>query len=519
MGRPKTLAISVVTDARRGVKGLRDTETAADRMSRRVSKAGRIAAVGLLAVGAAGLSAAKAAAADESGQVKLASALQKNAGASKASIAATEKWIDRTARAKGVADDELRPALATLARATGSVEQSQKGLSLAMDISAATGKPLAAVSSALAKGYSGNTTALGRLVPGLDKATLKSGNMAKITDELSKKVGGTAAKAAETNEGKLRRMSVATGELQEQLGAVLLPILGTLVTVLGNTATFLQNNANTVLLVTAVLGGLALVVVTINAAYRAYQAVLLAVEIVKKASVITTGLQTVAQYALGTAWLAGRVAALAYAAGMRLLNAAMAANPMGLLIAAVALVVAGFILAYKKSATFRSIVQAVGRTGKAAIGFVVEKVQDLWRWLGKLGPAMNKGKEIAKTAFKVYTTPIRTVIDLVKKLIGFLGRIKFPKVPKALAGVISHIPGLGGPSTPPAAPGGSAPGWGRGGPGGGGFTIATGGSRSGITQVINITIEGALDKEGTARQVRDLLNSSAIRNGKTLVFA
>ncbi|VXC21313.1 hypothetical protein [Aeromicrobium sp. 9AM] len=512
MGRPKILEIKAVTDSRQGVRGLKQLETSADRTQRRVSKAGRIGAAALLALGAAGIHAAKAAAADEASQTTLASAMRKNAGATDKSIASTEKWIDRTARAKGVADDQLRPALATLVRATGSASKAQKSLSLAMDISAATGKPLATVSAALAKGYSGNTVALGRLVPGIDKATIKSGNMAKITGVLAKKVGGDAARAAATNEGKLRRMSVATGELEEQLGAVLLPALGTLVDVLGTTATFLQNNSKAVLIVAAVLGGLAVTVVTINAAYRAYQATLLAVETIKKLSVITTAAQTAAQYALGTAWLAGRLAAIGFAFGIRLINAAMKANPLGLLITGITLVIGLLVLAYKRSSTFRSIVQAAGRGASAAMGWIIDKTKSVVQWLGKLGPAASKGKDIAVKAFKLYTLPIRTVIDLIKKLIGWLGRIKFPKVPKAFKKLGGLFGGGGAPKTPPDAPGGSASAWGRGGPGGGGFSIPVGGGRGGYGNTY-IVVNGALDPVAVGDQIDTILTRRARRRG------
>jgi hypothetical protein len=52
------------------------------------------------------------------------------------------------------------------------------------------------------------------------------------------------------------------------------------------------------------------------------------------------------------------------------LNVAMSANPIGLIIIAIALLVAGIVIAYKKSATFRGIVQALGRTFMTAVGNV-----------------------------------------------------------------------------------------------------------------------------------------------------
>lgn len=65
---------------------------------------------------------------------------------------------------------------------------------------------------------------------------------------------------------------------------------------------------------------------------------------------------------------ASAAATKAWAIAQRLLNVAMRANPIGLVITAIAALVAGFVIAYKKSATFRKIVDgalsAVGRAGK-----------------------------------------------------------------------------------------------------------------------------------------------------------
>lgn len=61
--------------------------------------------------------------------------------------------------------------------------------------------------------------------------------------------------------------------------------------------------------------------------------------------------------AMKAAQLAQAVASKAAAAGQWLVNAAMDANPIGLVVIAIAALVAGFVIAYKRSATFRKIVQ------------------------------------------------------------------------------------------------------------------------------------------------------------------
>jgi len=102
-------------------------------------------------------------------------------------ISEVEDYIASLQSLYGVLDDQLRPAFQTLLNATGSVTLSQQALETALNVSAGTGKDLASVVAAIAKGASGTTTALSRLGTGLDKATIASGDMNKIMAALDKK--------------------------------------------------------------------------------------------------------------------------------------------------------------------------------------------------------------------------------------------------------------------------------------------------------------------------------------------
>lgn len=130
-----------------------------------------------------------------------------------------EGMIDALQRETGVADDKLRPAMARLAVATGDTQKATDALRLAMDVSAGTGKSLDSVVQALGKAYDGNTTGLGRLGAGIDKATLATGDMDLITKELARTFEGQAATASQTYKGQLDRLSVGFSELQESFGA------------------------------------------------------------------------------------------------------------------------------------------------------------------------------------------------------------------------------------------------------------------------------------------------------------
>ena len=167
----------------------------------------------------------KAAIEDEQAQLKLANALEAATGATNAQIKAVEDQILKTSLATGVADDKLRPALQRLATATGDTEKAQKLLNLALDISAATGKPLETVSNALGKAYEGNTTALVKLNAGISTAEAKTLGYTGAVQQLTDLYGGSAAANADTFQGRIDRVKVAFDETKESIGQALLPIV------------------------------------------------------------------------------------------------------------------------------------------------------------------------------------------------------------------------------------------------------------------------------------------------------
>jgi hypothetical protein len=162
--------------------------------------------------------ASQAAVEDAKSQGLLATALKNTTGANNAQIASVEKSISEMSRQASIADDDLRPAFAKLARATGDVEESTKLMSLALDIAAGTGKSLDAVTTALGRavGPDGTTGALERLVPAIKGATDPMG-------ELERLFAGSAEKAA--NLDPYQRLQVVLGEISESVGTTLLPLL------------------------------------------------------------------------------------------------------------------------------------------------------------------------------------------------------------------------------------------------------------------------------------------------------
>ena len=240
-GQSRTLKLSILADIDNLKKNLNsgsnEVEGFGSKLGGFAKKAGTAFAVaGAAAAAYAGtllVDGVKAAIEDEAAQAKLATTLENVTGATNNQIKAVEDYITQTALANGITDDVLRPSLDRLVRSTKDVTKAQELQSLALDISAGTGKDLQAVSEALGKAYDGNLGALKKLGVGIDDSIIKSKNFDAAAAALSKTFEGQASKQAETFQGKMDRLSIAFGEAKETVGSYVLdaltPLLSTFV--------------------------------------------------------------------------------------------------------------------------------------------------------------------------------------------------------------------------------------------------------------------------------------------------
>jgi hypothetical protein len=262
--------------------------------------------------------ATKAAIEDAKAQALLAQAITNNTLAGEANVKVAEAFIESTMMSAAVADDELRPALASLVQVTGEMTSAQDGLTLALDVAAATGVDLGTATDAIAKAYGGNTKALGTLLPSVRSLIKEGASLDEVFAAVAGTVGGSAAVAANSAEGQMKRLSLTIGETKESIGAAFLPILERLLPVLQRFAQYVQNNTDKVLAVMAVVGSLAGAILALNAVMKVI---------------------TVTQLAL---------------------NLAMAANPIGLVVTAVALLVAGFGVLVAKTGSVKNAFASMG---------------------------------------------------------------------------------------------------------------------------------------------------------------
>ena len=161
---------------------------------------------------------------------------------------------------------------------------------------------------------------------------------------------------------------------------------------------------------------------------------------------LVTRLTVVQKLRDAAATAAQRAANLAAAAATRVqtvaqraLNLAMRANPVGLIITGAILLVGLLVALYRRSERFRSIVQAVGRAGRTAMGWVVDGARDLVNWVGDRIPGgFRTVQRAAALYFRLATLPIRTLITVAREVVEW-GRDKIPGAFRTMRDTASGI--------------------------------------------------------------------------------
>lgn len=300
--------IPIVTDfdgkgIKKAITQFKQLETTSEKAQFAIKKAAvpAAAAVGALAIAMG--DAAKAAIEDEQAQQMLARQLKASTGATDAQVKAVEDYISKQGRLTGITDDELRPAMAGLVRATKDVNEAQRAANLAQDIAAAKGVSLETVTKALEKAYGGNLGALAKLDPSVREMVKSGASLEEVMATLGGTFGGAAEAASNTAAGGFKKLQTSLNETKESIGAALLPVIQKVLPYLQKAADWAQDNP--------------------------------------KAFTI----------------IAGTIAAVATA--IMAVNVAMALNPFGLIAIAIGAIITAVTIAYTKFEGFRNVVRSV----------------------------------------------------------------------------------------------------------------------------------------------------------------
>lgn len=376
------IIVRIATDASRAAD---DVDAAAGKFGKFQERMSALAVPAGIAVGAIAAFGKQA--------VDSASATQQAMGAVDsvfgASAGVVKQWAADAAGAVGLSQSAYGDLAAVAGASLKSMGMSQadaadqtgKLITLGADLAATFGGTTAEAVGALTSALRGEADPAERLGLKLNQTTVAARMAADGTDKLT----GTALDAAKAqtimqlateqasgaNGQFARETDSAAGSAQiaaaqyenakSALGTGLLPVVAAVTEKFAGLAQWVGENSDLVLTLVGIIGGLAAAVLAVNAAMAVASAAQVAWTAIQAAGKIATAAMTAAQWAF---------------------NAAMAANPVGLVILAVAALIAGIILLWNNCEGFRNFFidlwNKVGAAAEAAWNWIKETAAAAW---------------------------------------------------------------------------------------------------------------------------------------------
>lgn len=264
----------------------------------------------------------------EAASLKLQDAFSKFPALAGANVKEFEKLNSALAKKTRFDDDATAAAQANLAQFGVTGDQLKALTPLVQDFAARTGKDLPSAADAIGKALLGQGRALKEVGIDFQDTGNFAGNLEQVMVGLRTQVGGFAEKEGASAAGKAEILKNQMGELKERLGGALIPVLQGLGEVLLKVVTFFTELEGPTLRIVQVAG-------------------------------VLIGVLTA-------------------------LNFVLAANPIGIVVIAIAALAAGLVMAYKKSETFREVVQFAFQAVKNQIQLVVNVFDAVWQAIKKV---------------------------------------------------------------------------------------------------------------------------------------
>ena len=297
----------------------------------------------------------------------------------------------------------------------------QKGLN-------ATTEDAANIGNLFGKVMNGQVGALSRVGISFTEAqeqVLKHGTESERAAMLSKvlelNVGGVNKALLQTDAGKIQAAKNSFGDMQEEIGAILLPMLGNFATWFTDKIPIIQES---LLKLYTKFTELQAPLKTVMDTVKAFTDIIIENKDIIAVLVVGLGayyLASLAVLAINTAigtytkiMTAYSMAQLAANEGLTFsqwaLNAAMKANPVGLIVLGITALAAGLIYAYKESETFRGFIDGIWESIKN----LLDPLKKAAEWVGKLFGGGSKDvnvntKNTTTTSFGVNTGGIGNV--------------------------------------------------------------------------------------------------------------
>lgn len=361
----------------------------ADGLGKKTTGMNKAAGLAFAAVGAAavkfGLDSVAAYTESETSQAKLTDAYKRFPSLANMNIESLRGINAELGKKTRFDDDATASGQAVLAQFKLTGTQLRDLTPLMQDYAAKTGKTLPEAAEILGKAVLGNGKALKGIGLNLKDTGSAAGNLNQLMGGLRTQVGGFAEKEGTTAAGKTAILKNQFGELQETVGSKLAPAMAKLVDVAMKAVDWISKNSDTVKVfaigVGVLAGGVGAYNLTIGIASAATKAWSVVTAI---ASAVTSG------------WAGVQV----------LLNAALIANPIGLVIAGIALLIGAIVLIATKTTWF----QTAWKVMTDALGAAWQ-----WLWNTILAPIIR----FVLNGFASITDGIAKMLDVLSNIPGF----------------------------------------------------------------------------------------------------
>jgi hypothetical protein len=459
LGSEALLRIKVVTDATSAAAGLDKQAASAGRFSSAMRKAALPAAAvvaGLAAIGKSAVNSAsdlqQAEGAVEAVFGRQADAVKKAAQSADTTMGLSAAQYENYAALVGTALQNA--GLSVRDSVTESGKVMQRGADLSALYGGTTADAVEAINAAVSRsefdplekyGVSLNMTAVNAelAAKGQDKLTGKQLDAAKkaiILEQVyrkSAKAAGQYAREADSVAGRQQTMTAQWENASAALGQVLLPVVAKAAAELAKFGEWAQKNATTVQILAGVVGALAVAVLAANAAITTatvvstvWGAALAFAEKRALGTRIQLAALKVATLAQAAAEKLAAIASNVWAVASKVLAVSMYGIPVFWLVGAILLLVGAFVLAYKRSETFRRIVDAafagVVKAAKVAgkflgtvFGAVFKAIGSAAKVVGKvISAAFKVAFALASAYVRAYVAVIRAVLSVARAIVS-----------------------------------------------------------------------------------------------------
>lgn len=411
-GKSAVLTVKILTDASQSGKGTQQALSSYEKFQSGVDKLVPAAAVTAAAIAAIGVKAVDSASRTEQAMGALDSVFGENA-------ATVKGWAADAADSLGLAQSEYGELAsvigAQLSNMGLSAQDAMTGtkdlITLGADLSATFGGSTTDAVNALSSALRGeadpaekyglslkqadiNARLAEKGLSGLEGEALKAAKTQAILELATEQAGGAVGqfgREADTVAGQQQRANAQFENAASAIGTHLMPIVAEVASKFADLAKWVSQNSTLVTIIIGVVGGLAVGILALSAAMKA-------VAVVQAAWAAGTKAMT----AIQAAWAA---VTKGVTAGQWLLNAAMTANPIGLIIAAVVALVAAFVLLWNNCEGFRSFFIGMWKAIQTAIGAVATWFSAVWtaivNWFRSVWTAVSNWFKLQWTAIKL----------------------------------------------------------------------------------------------------------------------